>query len=1125
MNEALKTSEDCPKSLNSCLEKLEKVAILFVELLEQATLYRCLVQSLQAVRRVRDLLNGNVSLWSSPKSIYHDQGTQTFDESSWNICTHSRTRTVDDKKVRTRRRKLQNRIYEEIQNKRKGKLGESVKSSKQTENQMISSPHPRLNDETCRAINNEQTVVEIKAINEFKKINQGGLVTKKNSRQKLMRKPILFQKSNKPLTDPGGAKLSLTKRFQNGSKVVPGGCKKSMSQSFHSCLKQRDRLQLYSCKFCKNKFICQQNLKDHMSQQHKYFDYGPNFLNKCQLQFQAQTAHEAQQTYVCDFCFKTFKSQSVLKGHYMEWHGLTGKTNTKVLFSCDLCGMSCKDAAELCQHIALHLNDGSDVTLAQATRGQKKLVLCQICGKSLSTYPALVAHQKLHQTGSKFHCDFCKEIFTNILELKNHREKHDNEERPYKCPQCDKGFKTRTTLRTHKMLHTGEQPYACDVCGKRFIQTSGLNAHKLRHTAQEENIYNKTNVDETAENNPLCCKICGRLYKTELRLQAHLKAHNQTSDLQCQLCSKMFTTTREAAIHKHTHFKGKLCCKMCGKISESRSEHYFHCKSHDPVERSYLCSKCGRSFITLADLETHQKRHEVQAKERKYHDPFICTVCGKAYVGRNSLTIHMKVHAGVFDLPCDLCPKKFKTWAELRHHRRVHTNEKPYVCNVCSRTFSRHSTLANHRRSHNERPYICIVCGAAFKLMNTMKKHGKIHKKDKPRKISQDTTSKACQQQGFSLEVTEGNHKTDINPNLQETNFPIPPPPPYPSDAVGDAPPSETRPNSQPAQPSCSPLVQSSVEPESLLDLAQPQLSSQLSEQTLQLLGLSSTRLPQSQVNLSNVLNSKASWMTSLPLPGHTLNRRHLPLPLTSSLTEPQMLTAVTQPAQQIQNIYQPKTENLLGATKSQTINQFQSTKQAHLLGLQGELRMTSPLQSTSQSSSEQVIGSIDQPLFKLQRQMANHSSASIIRTPALPQQTQTFFTPTDLVLRPVDFGSNDNPSGQLQIPVSGVEDLSDYLHIIQPTSSPLAINPPTTHIGQTMVLFSTGQFGQSQEFLSLSNTSDPFPTHLVHGLQEDDEDRAEGEEIEADNHEEGRESTPNLLDLPNTTSYTYYYY
>ncbi|NXB18733.1 REPI1 protein, partial [Rhagologus leucostigma] len=45
------------------------------------------------------------------------------------------------------------------------------------------------------------------------------------------------------------------------------------------------------------------------------------------------------------------------------------------------------------------------------------------------------------------------------------------DERPFRCPDCSKGFKHNSNLTVH---HTGERPYECPECGKSFSQSSNL---------------------------------------------------------------------------------------------------------------------------------------------------------------------------------------------------------------------------------------------------------------------------------------------------------------------------------------------------------------------------------------------------------------------------------------------------------------------------------------------------------------------------------------------------------------------------------------------------------------------------------------------------------------------------
>lgn len=61
-------------------------------------------------------------------------------------------------------------------------------------------------------------------------------------------------------------------------------------------------------------------------------------------------------------------------------------------------------------------------------------------------------------------------------------------ERPYTCPVegCGRTFTEHSSLRKHKLIHTGEKPYACEICGKTFSQSGSRNAHQKRHVDQNK---------------------------------------------------------------------------------------------------------------------------------------------------------------------------------------------------------------------------------------------------------------------------------------------------------------------------------------------------------------------------------------------------------------------------------------------------------------------------------------------------------------------------------------------------------------------------------------------------------------------------------------------------------------
>ncbi|XP_018335324.1 zinc finger protein 62 isoform X13 [Agrilus planipennis] len=183
--------------------------------------------------------------------------------------------------------------------------------------------------------------------------------------------------------------------------------------------------------------------------------------------------HEGETDYKCEICNKAFtnKTHAIEHKNYhtashrrsQHWEIMTGMPLVK--YDCLDCNKHYTTSTGLKRHKQKYHNERNE-----------QAVLCDICGKRLSSTEKLKFHRRIH-TGYKPHaCGVCSKSFTKKEQLKEHERVHTGE-RPFICKFCGKGFTQRSPLRIHTRIHTGERPYICRLCNKGFISKGIMDTH------------------------------------------------------------------------------------------------------------------------------------------------------------------------------------------------------------------------------------------------------------------------------------------------------------------------------------------------------------------------------------------------------------------------------------------------------------------------------------------------------------------------------------------------------------------------------------------------------------------------------------------------------------------------
>ena len=159
------------------------------------------------------------------------------------------------------------------------------------------------------------------------------------------------------------------------------------------------------------------------------------------------------------------------------------------------------------------------------------------------------------------------------------------------CEICQKICKTKASLVRHKTIHVLKPLYKCDICERVFINPEAYKAHLDMHISRK-----------------FTCHICGKVVTRNANLKKHITTHSPRIKTmgQCNICHKSLS---KIYVKKHERNHARIrpfICSICGKSFLTRSNHRIHFESHNPGEK-YKCSKCGICCSYKKSLKDHMK--------------------------------------------------------------------------------------------------------------------------------------------------------------------------------------------------------------------------------------------------------------------------------------------------------------------------------------------------------------------------------------------------------------------------------------------------------------------------------------------------------------------------------------